>query len=286
MMKNLESLFRNMREIELSGSELKLIERIWGKETAFNVSVYSFYYDSDGREVKGFLAYPKKIQERLPVIIWNRGGSDKTGLIDNFLAKGLLAEIASWGYIVLASQYRKDDGFGGNDVNDILNLIELSDKLELADSSRIGMEGWSRGGMMSYIVLTKTDRIKCCVIVAGLADLIRNEKAKNKLDKVLIEKIGGGNEEEFLKKKKERSAVNFYSKISKATNVLFIHGTSDEKILQEDSVDMYVKLSSANPGTEYELKLIQGGDHYLRKNRKEVSVIRKSWFDKYLKFNC
>jgi len=35
-------------------------------------------------------------------------------------------------------------------------------------------------------------------------------------------------------------------------------------------------------GVYSELKLIENGDHYLRKNRREISEIRKKWFDRYL----
>ncbi len=67
---------------------------------------------------------------------------------------------------MLASQYREADEFGGEDVNDVLNLIPLADTISFCDSSKIGMEGWSRGGMMAYQVLTQSDRINCSVIIS------------------------------------------------------------------------------------------------------------------------
>jgi len=56
------------------------------------------------------------------------------------------------------------------DVNDVLNLIPLLASLPQADTSCIGMYGRSRGGLMTYLALTKTDRIRAAVIGGGMPD--------------------------------------------------------------------------------------------------------------------
>ncbi len=277
-------MLKELKDVNLEKNERLLLENGWGKETADNVRTLEFFYKSDNEIVKGYTSFPKKISGKLPVIIWNRGGNNKSGLLDDFLASGILGEIASWGYIVFASQYREKDEFGGKDVNDVLNLIEEAKKFELSDEKLIGMEGWSRGGMMSYLTLTKTDVVKCCVIVAGLADLIGNENNNIKLARIYFNSFGTRDNVEFLKRKKDRSAVYWFEKICPDTNILFIHGTADDKISKQDSVEMYNKLSKRNLSAKYDLQLINGGDHYLRKYRKNVSLLRKMWFDSYLKF--
>ncbi|MBK8553789.1 MAG: prolyl oligopeptidase family serine peptidase [Ignavibacteria bacterium] len=85
----------------------------------------------------------------------------------------------------------------------------------------------------------------------------------------------------MYRKKKERSAVYFADKISRDTGILLIHGTADDKVSHQDSVDMYELLKKN--GVKCELKLIEGGDHYLKKDRKETVKLRREWFDKYLK---
>jgi dipeptidyl aminopeptidase/acylaminoacyl peptidase len=277
-------MMRNIEEVKLGKNELKLIENGWGYEVANTVITKKFLYNSDNNLVKGFLAYPKEISGKLPVVIWNRGGNDKSGLLDDFLASGILGEIATWGYIVFASQYREKDLFGGDDVNDVLNLLDIAKGFEFSDERLIGIEGWSRGGMMTYLVLKKTVEIKSCIIVAGLSDLLRNEKQNAKLGFVFKDHFGIDDKNEYEKRKIERSAVFWTDKISVNTNILFIHGTADNKISFNDSTDVYNKLSILNPNTKYELKLIDGGDHYLSKERKEVSQLRRKWFDSNLKF--
>jgi len=121
--------------------------------------VESITYISDGLKVKGYVAYPADTSKKYPCVIWNRGGISEKGVIDSYTARGLFGQIASWGYVVFASQYRGNAGgegtdeFGGDDVNDVLNLIPLANGLEFADTEKWGIEGWSRGGLQKTIIL-------------------------------------------------------------------------------------------------------------------------------------
>ena len=268
-------------EIILSETQKKFIETGWGSEALNDTKVKKIIYSSDGIKVNGYLAYPKDTDRKYPLIIWNRGGSRNDGMIDKFLAAGIFGEIASWGYVVLASQYRKEDEFGGKDVNDVLNFIKISEDLPYCNTEKTGMEGWSRGGMMTYRVLSMTDKIKCAVIISGLADLFRSENSNEGLAKVYYRLFGTEDEGEYIERKKQRSAVHFADRINKNTKILLIHGTDDDKVSYEDSVEMYELLK--RNGVECELKLFENGDHYLRSDRKEVAKLRKEWFDKYLK---
>ena len=160
-MSNTESLIIERNKIELNASQDSMINSGWGEGIIKNTIVEKITYLSDGLKVKGYVAYPKDTSKKYPRIIWNRGGIGNRGLIDSFTARGLFGQLASWGYVVFASQYRGNDGgegkdeFGGNDLNDVLNLTSLAKEFEFADDNRWGIEGWSRGGMMTYLALTK-----------------------------------------------------------------------------------------------------------------------------------
>ena len=43
--------------------------------------------------------------------------------------------------------------------NGLLSTISVLKEINKADTSRIGMFGWSRGGMMTYLALQKSDKI-------------------------------------------------------------------------------------------------------------------------------
>jgi dipeptidyl aminopeptidase/acylaminoacyl peptidase len=274
-------MITKVETIVLDDRQFNFIKSGWGEETASGVDLKRIYYLSDGREVEGFLAVPKIKKNKIPLIIWNRGGYKESGKLDNFLAYGLLGEIASWGYAVLASQYRNEDEFGGSEVNDILELVKISGELNYLDSNLIGMEGWSRGGMMTYLALTKTDSVKCAIIISGLADLIRNRSNSNFLK--LVNSIYTNSDENIIRAElMKRSAVNFSEKISRNTSILFIHGDKDERINYLDSEDMF-SLLSKNTKADYDIKIIVNGDHFLKSSREYLSGLRKNWFSKYLK---
>jgi dipeptidyl aminopeptidase/acylaminoacyl peptidase len=183
-MSKTESLIVERNKIELNDSQNSMINSGWGEGIIKNTIVEKITYLSDGLKVKGYVAYPKDTSKKYPGIIWNRGGIGNRGVIDSFTARGLFGQLAGWGYVVFASQYRGNDGgegkdeFGGDDLNDVLNLTSLAKEFDFADDNKWGVEGWSRGGMMTYLALTKNDHpayppagFKCAIITGGIANL-------------------------------------------------------------------------------------------------------------------
>lgn len=270
--------------IGLNDSQNKMLISGWGKDVFENTIVEKITYLSDGLKIKGYLAYPKDNEnKKFPCIIWNRGGYENKGAIDKFSARGMYGLIASWGYVVFASQYRGNAGsegkeeLGGSDVNDILNLIPLADEIPFADKDKWGMEGWSRGGMMTYLTLMRNSNFKCAVLVgaiSNLKDYVLTSDNRNSIYKKII------GEDNFEKKLEERTIINFVEKLPRIPYLL-MHGKSDETIPVEQTIEIAKKFDELN--FNYEIKLFEEGDHYLKKHRKEVDALRRRWFDKYLK---
>ena len=162
----------NREIIELSEQKQKMIVSGWGNHTLDKSIVEKITYVSDGLKVSGYIAFPKDDSKKYPCIIWCRGGIGNAGAIDKFTARGIYGQLASWGYCVFASQYRGNDGgeghddFGGDDLNDVLNLIPLAQEIPQANNDVWGIEGWSRGGMMTYLTLTKTNLFKAAIAVS------------------------------------------------------------------------------------------------------------------------
>src|SRR3990172_5538156 len=97
------SLILEREVIELNNSQKRMIESGWGADIMSSTVVEKITYLSDGLKVKGYIAYPVNQSKKYPCIIWNRGGIANKGAIDSFTARGLFGQIASWGYVVLAS---------------------------------------------------------------------------------------------------------------------------------------------------------------------------------------
>ncbi|MCW9065936.1 MAG: prolyl oligopeptidase family serine peptidase [Ignavibacteriaceae bacterium] len=282
------------KEIVLSQSQNKMIASGWGQEVLENTVAEKITYVSDGLKVKGYIAYPTDKLKKYPCVIWNRGGIGNKGAIDSFTARGLFGQIASWGYIVFATQYRGNDGgegqdeFGGDDVNDVLNLIPLADEIENSDTTKWGIEGWSRGGMMTYLALTRNNfstypagGFKCAIVSGGIANLRCSSDESPFMRRLYELTLGKYKENEFYEKCESRSIVKFADKLSKDTPILIIHGTKDERVLPHDSLDLSYKLLELK--IPFRLVMLEGGDHFMKKHRKEVDEMRRRWYQKYLK---
>ena len=250
------------------------------------VTIEKITYESDGLKVKGYLVQPKN-KENHPCIIYNRGGNKEFGKLSTKKAVFILAKVASWGYVVAASQYRGNDGgegkeeFGGKDVNDVLNLIPLFDNLRTTDTTKLGSYGWSRGGMMTYLALTKTNKFKAAIVGGGLSDLrlwIRTRK--DTIESVYYKNIPNYTENKS-KSINDRSAISQVENISKTTPILMVHGTADWRVVPEMALDLS-KEFIANK-IPHRLVLFEGGNHGLTEFRVEVDVLVKQWFDNYLK---
>jgi dipeptidyl aminopeptidase/acylaminoacyl peptidase len=273
----------NRKIIRLNDQQNKMIKNGWGSEVLENTVVETITYLSDGLKVNGYIAYPKDESKKYPCVIWNRGGSMDEGAIDTFTARGIYGQLASWGYVVFASQYRGNAGsegqeqLGGDDVNDILNLIPLAEEIPQADTNIWGIEGWSRGGMMTYITLSKVPGFKCAILSGAISDvklfLSINE---DKID--TFKKLIG--ETDFERACNKRSAVNFTDKLPNIPYLL-MHGGNDKAVQHTQSIEIAKGLDERS--IPYRLVIFEGGDHFLKSHRKEVDRLRRFWLDKYLK---
>ena len=284
----MKSNFIERKKIILNDSQNKMLISGWNEEVLQNTILENITYNSGGLKVKGYLAYPKNTSKKYPCVIWNRGGYGDNGALDIFNAKGVLGNIANEGYVVFASHYRGNlgsdglDELGGEDVNDVLNLIPLADELEFADTTIWGMEGWSRGGMMTYLSIVKSKvNFKAVIIVGGVSNLHCNDKDSPYI-KLVSEKIFPGLPiEKFAYECEKRSVTSFIDKLPKDTYYLLLHGTADESVVPMDTINLAREFQNQN--FHYRLVMFEEGDHYLRKHRNEVNTLRKMWLKKHLK---
>ena len=251
-----------------------------------SVIIEKISYLSDGLKVKGYLVQPKK-QGHYPCIIYNRGGNKEFGKLNEFKAVFILARVASWGYTVAASQYRGNDGgegkeeFGGKDVNDVLNLMPLFNNVKNTDTSKMGIYGWSRGGMMTYLTLTKTHKFKAAVVGGGVSDLrMVMATRKDTFETVYQENIPLY-EKDKSKALNARSAIYHVESISKTTPILMLHGTADWRVVPQMALDLSAAFIKAR--VPHRLVLFEGGNHGLSEFNDEVDSMVKKWFDAYLK---
>lgn len=260
----------------------------WKEEYKYldSIEIYIISYLSDGLKIHGLLVQPKA-DGNYPCVIFNRGGNRNAGSLKIGHGAITLGNIAKHGYVVIASQYRGNGGsegleeFGGSDVNDVLILTEVLKEVESADTDNIGMYGWSRGGMMTYIALTKTNKIKAAAVGGALADLFATIEDRPEMETGVVQELIPDYDQNKMQELENRSAVMWADKFSKDVPILMLHGTADWRVKPEQSLKLAMELEKYR--VPYRLIMFEGGDHGLTGHTKEKDEQVIRWFDRYLK---
>lgn len=239
-------------------------------------------YESDGLKVTGISAFPLKTQEKThPIMIYNRGGNREFGKLTVLPAMRTLIPFARAGYLLYASNYRGNDGgegveeFGGADVNDVLNLIEIAKENPAWDGKNIFMQGHSRGGMMTYLCLRRNKAITAAISIAGVSDLVQSGIARPEIEKYVHGELIKVPENEREQAYKKRSAVCWAEEID--APLLLLHGDNDDRVDVSHSINIAKKLEES--GKEHELVIYAGGNHALLRHWDEVTGKSISWFE-------
>lgn len=227
---------------------------------------------------------------RLPVIISNRGGNAEYGKVKFGSLFFQAFPLASAGFVVVGSQYRGagipanegnngEDEFGGKDVNDVLALFDIVDQWAFADPERIGMLGWSRGGMMAFLVAARTDRLSALVVGGTPTDLRRELQFRPEMERVFRARMPNyeANKESSLR---ARSAYYWPERIDASIPILMLHGQADERVAVSGILHMAVKLQEL--GRTYRLIIYDSGSHGLLEYRDEVNGEIQRWFRRFL----
>jgi len=242
-------------------------------------------YDSDGLAVQGIKLTPAEIPEGgAPLLIFNRGGMEKYGMLVVPSLLSLLNPMVEKGYMVLASQYRGNDGsegkeqFGGDDVNDVLNLLELGKTMPEWDGKHTYMLGWSRGGMMTYLALKAGADVQAAASIAGAADVVSWVDFRPEMDSEVFRKlIPHASEEELHAELVKRSAIYWAKDIKVPLHLQ--HGDADDRVDVQDSITLAKKLKEL--GKPHELVLYEKGDHFMGRHRDALLNNAHNWFESY-----
>ncbi len=252
------------------------------------VRVFGITYWSDSLKVKGFLLQPKA-KGIYPAIIYNRGGSLEHGSLTHPVASiglGELARLAHHGYVIVASQYRGNGGgegqeeYGGRDINDVLNLVPLLKSLDNVDITKLGLFGWSRGGMTTFLTLKKLDGIKAIALGAPSSDLTRTILDRPLLDEWWSHFIPNYkvNKLEVLKR---RSVIYWANELPKNVPILLMQGEEDVSLLPDFTLDLAKEFTRYQ--VPYRLVKFMKGSHSLKEYHQEVFQELFNWFDQHLK---
>lgn len=150
------------------------------KDVQFAARESAVFKSADGATIQGFFYTPTTgRRKRAPAILNIHGGPtlQYDGLFD---AEAQL--YAANGYAVVQPNPRGSTGFGeafaaalfadwgGVDFADVMAAVDHAVAIGLADEKRLGVGGWSYGGILTNHVITKTGRFKAAI--SGASEVV------------------------------------------------------------------------------------------------------------------
>ena len=240
---------------------------------------FSITYQSDSLIIRGVVVEPKK-EGVYPVVIFNRGGNRDFAPLNLSTIINYTSKLAEQGYVIIGSNYRERDEFGGKELNDVLNLTETVKEIQKADPNCIGMFGWSRGGITTYLSLKESDKITTAIVGNGVTDLFQLIEDRPKMETSVLAECIPDYWQDKEKELKKRSAIYWPEKLSKHSSLLIISGKNDKRANQDSTTKFAEKLSELKYDYEYQEFIT---DHFFSNKRKELDQLVISWFDKRLK---
>jgi len=224
-----------------------------------------FKYISDSQPIAGYLSY--LTHGKHPTMIFLRGGSKYFGIMRPNNKFSFIN-----GYNVVGTLYRGNiyggkDEFGGEDINDVENLIKYIPQLEKIANITLqppfNMMGISRGALEMFISLSHSNYVRSVVTnvisVSGNLDLqvTMNKRPEMKyLFKGFFKENEESNFDDWIK---ARNPVDNVKNIPKSLKILLVYGLSDERVSIEEQLNFKQALDKENIFSK--LITIPGADH-------------------------
>jgi dipeptidyl aminopeptidase/acylaminoacyl peptidase len=245
----------------------------------------------DGTTVSGLIFYPpNKPKQKLPTIFYIHGGPTSQ---DEFTFDLTRQMFAAQGYAVAAVNYRGSLGrglqfsktisgdWGNKEVLDILGAADYLVAKGITDPDKMGIAGWSYGGILTDYTIASDTRFKAASSGAGVAaplSLYGVDQYINQYENEIGLPWKDNNVEKYLK-----LSYPFLHADRIKTPTQFMVGEKDFNVPAVGSEQMYQALRSI--GLPTELLIYPGQFHGFT----QPSFIKDrferyfAWFDKYLK---
>ncbi len=209
----------------------------------------------NGFEIEGLLTYPADYVEgrRYPMILYMHGGpaSVHTESYIGAANKYPIQAFADAGYAVLRTNPRGSSGYGKEfryanikdwgfgDFNDQMAGVDAVIDMGVAHPDSLCVSGWSYGGFMTAMTVTKTDRFKAAVMGAGISDLASFSGTCD-IPSFIPDYFGGEAWEE-TKRYIKHSPVYHVDGVT--TPTLVLHGSLDRRVPLSQGEEFYNALN-------------------------------------------
>ncbi len=245
-------------------------------------------------EIEGLITYPENYQKnrKYPLILVIHGGPAGV-FVRSYTGAGSLFPIQSLahdGYVILRPNPRGSGGYGADfrqanhddwgfgDYEDIMAGVDKLITENIAHPDSLCVTGWSYGGYMTSMVITKTNRFKAAMVGAGVTDLFSFTTTSD---------IPGFIPDYFDVEMWDRPDV--YMKHSAMFNVknvktptLVIHGADDLRVPLSQGQELYGALKRMSVSTE--MVIYPRTQHGPQEPKFILDIAERTsdWFNTYL----
>ncbi len=243
----------------------------------------------DGTPINGFLVRPLDYRDgtRVPTVLKIHGGPVYQFSNDFDLEWQLLA---AEGFAVVAANPRGSSGrgekfstaiyadWGNKDSQDVLAAVDYAVSVGVADPDRLGVGGWSYGGILTNQVIARDRRFKAAISGAGQSNALAGYGTDQYVREYEAE-LGTpwANPDSY-----RRVSFPFFHADRIVTPTLFLCGEKDFNVPLLNSEQMFQALKSL--GRETQLVIYPGQFHDIslpsyRRDRQERYL---AWYKRYL----
>jgi len=243
----------------------------------------------DGWPIEGFITFPPgfKTGQRYPTLLQIHGGPvSQYGHGFSFSSQLLAAH----GYVVVRCNPRGSSGYGQaftmglyqgwgeNDYRDVLAAVDYAIEQGYADPDRLGVGGYSYGGILTNYLLGHTQRFKAAASGAGSGHYLASY-GHDEYRQWYESELGLPWENRELWER-----LSPFNSIHKATTpTMFYGGDKDWNVPIQGSEQLYQVMKRV--GIETQLVVYPGEHHgdWSFANEKDAWLRRLAWYGRYLK---
>jgi len=252
------------------GSEIMIFENnqiLIDKLNKYKLNKKEFFkIQTDNTELDAWIIKPTNFDEnkKYPVMMFVYGGPGSKEVLDKWEGNDFLWHqcLSQNGIIIVSVDNRGTGGKGASfrkityknlgkyETIDIIEAAKFLSKFNYVDEKRIGIQGWSYGGYLSSLAITKGSSIfDLSVAIAPVTNwrFYDNIYTERYMSKPVLNSDGYD----------QNSPINFVSSLS--GKYLLVHGTADDNVHVQNTYEMVSAL--VNENKDFELFIYPDRNH-------------------------
>jgi dipeptidyl-peptidase-4 len=252
------------KEIRVLKDNARLKDRL--KNYELTKKEFFTFQNGTGTDLNCWIMKPANFDasKKYPVLVAIYGGPGSNTVLDSWGGRNYLWHqmLCQQGYIVVScdprgTQFRGRDfkhstymNLGKNETNDFIDLAKYLGNQTYVDKDRIGMQGWSFGGYMTSLCMTKgADYYKAGIAVAPVTNWKYYDSIYTERFLRTPQENSGGYE--------NNSPINFVDALK--GKFLIVHGSADDNVHYQNTMDMVTALAAANK--QFEMFIYPNKNH-------------------------